>query len=314
MELKQPDILDSEDLRLDNANKKRLSGKQTKTEGKFILKEVEDNPKSLRSDWEKTIADKVQQSPSKTPSEGILKFNELAEKEIRLHIDAEQIHDGVQLDNKSDPLWEPWHDKQPKRELKPQVSPSVENKPSPAPTELKPISLDPALAAEAAMHSQAVANIAREHALEAAAPSYKEQLPKEAQDIMDRLQPAKDHHLEQSAWHNIEINNKTGRAAEQPSFTYGEAFKDEQKAEANSFDHDGAIATASGQLAVSSPILNSVNDADAAILNSSQSAPYTQSSIRDRDVLSRDNYNSIDPVLWIILIVIIFAIFLALIL
>jgi len=321
MELKQPAAADSEDLRLDNLNKKQPFRKHSNDKGEFILGETNPRLKSLSSDWEKTLAKKDQQTTtSGAHSEGVLRLNESAEKEIHLHVEADQIHEGLQLDNKSDPVWEPWDAKKPETTSPPEIAEVIERQPMVAPLELNTApspSLDPDLAAEALMHSQAVADIAKEHAQVAVAPSYKDQLPKEARDIMERLQPAKDHHIEQSAWHNIEVDNKTGRAVEEASFNYGDAFKDEQRTEANAFHTDGAVASASGQLAVSSPIFNNLNPEDAAILTNAQSLP-TPAAAQVAIPRPQMNYGSgsrsnVDPLLWTILTVVIFAIVLALI-
>jgi hypothetical protein len=317
VKLNQPAESDSEVSRLGNANKKKLTLEPAKNKVKFISPEVESNSVSLRDGWEKTLAQREQPGE---PSEGVYKFNETKEKEIHLHVDADEIHDGVQLDNKSDPSWEPWQAKKPETAIPPGNIVPVANQPvvekQPAVTVEEPdhpTSLDPALASETLLHSRAVADIARQHAEMATPPSYKDQLPKEAQEIMERLQPAKNHHLEQSTWHNIEVDNKTGRAAEEPTFSYGEAFKDEQRTETNAFHTDTAVATASGQLAVSSPIFNNLNDNDAAILNSPRPAPNPPVSPRGQMDFDRPGGTSIDPLLWTILVVIIFAIFLALI-
>jgi hypothetical protein len=58
-----------------------------------------------------------------------------------------------------------------------------------------------------------------------------------------------DHHFEQSAWHTIEVDSKTGRAAEQPSFNYGPEFTHEQHQETIGSEGEEVVA-ASGQLAV----------------------------------------------------------------
>jgi len=48
------------------------------------------------------------------------------------------------------------------------------------------------------------------------------------------------HRLEASAWHSIEIDNKTGKAVENPAFVYGEEFQHERAPEnvGNRFDDD----------------------------------------------------------------------------
>jgi len=277
MELTQPVESDSNVLRVDHANKNRHRKPNRVIQGDF-------------------------------------KLSGPLDKEIRLHIDAEQIHEGVQFDNKSDPVWEPWKDKDPgsrsqiETTMPADVEPVIEQETMPLPQ-----SLDPSLAAEARLHSQAVASITKEHAAAATVPSYRSELPKEAQEIMDRLQPARDHHIEQSAWHNIEVDDKTGRAVEQPSFSYGEAFQEEQKTEANAFHTDDGIASASGQLAVSSPVFNNLNEEDAAILNNTHVRPVLPVTPHAQtDFPGTGHRSSIDPLLWTILTVIIFAIVLAL--
>ena len=320
MELKQPVESDSDVLRPYNVNKKHPSKHHGKTKIKLPQSEGEPDQKSLRHDWEKTLAKKDHHSePGRLIHEGVFKFDGPPEREIHLHVDAEQIQEDEELDNKSDPQWEPWQAKRQETKPQPKVT-TVEDRvpevaePMVAEAAPAPQSLDPALAAEALLHSQAVASITKEHAQTAVAPSYRSELPKEAQDIMDRLQPARDHHLEQSAWHNIEVDNKTGRAVEEPTFSYGEAFQNEQKTEANAFHTDDGVASASGQLAVSSPIFNNLNDRDAALLSGAQPASTTPLATPHSqiDFNSGPSHSSGDALLWTILTVIILAIFLAL--
>lgn len=45
------------------------------------------------------------------------------------------------------------------------------------------------------------------------------------------LEIPKDHRMESSAWHHIEVDNRTGKAAEAPAMVYGEEFKHEQHQE-----------------------------------------------------------------------------------
>ena len=132
MELTQPVESDSNVLRLDHVNKNRSTKREHHVGQSRVIHSC------------------------------VLKLDKPIEKEIHLHIEADQIHEGVELDNKSDPVWEPWRDK------------TVETKPrpvKPVPKEAEPMiheetipqpqSLDPDLAAEARLHSQAVANITK---------------------------------------------------------------------------------------------------------------------------------------------------------
>lgn len=315
MELTQPAASDSEFLRLDNANKKHSFKKHAKNKGKFLMSEGQSGSKSLRSDWEKTLAKKENHTlTDKESREGVFKFNETSEKEIHLHIDAEEIQGRVQPVDKPDPRWESWQPKKPEvTSVKPEevVTPleqvlAVEEEPATV------VSIDPSLSAEALLHSKAVANIAEEHAQRATPPSYKDQLPKEAQEIMERLQPARDHHIEQSTWHNIEVDNKTGKAVEEPTFSYGEAFKDEQRTETNAFHTDDGVISASGQLAVSTPTFNNLNDKDAAILSNAQPSPNPLPTSQIQTPYPMRGRSSVDPLLWTVLTVIVMAIFLAL--
>jgi len=319
MEPRQPAESDSDVLRLDHVNKKNQTNHHSKGNVKLPLNRLEANQKSLRQDWETAIAKKKHQSePHGVVDEGEFRLDGNPEKEIHLHVDAEQIHEGIDLGNKKDPLWEPWHDKKPENTVRTEAT--IDHQPVPETTSPiveeiapQPQSLEPSLAAEALLHSQAVANISKEHATDAVAPSYRSQLPKEAQEIMDRLQPARDRHVEQSSWHSIEVDNKTGRAVEEPSFSYGEAFQNEQKTEANAFHTDDGIASASGQLAVSSPIFDNLNERDAAILNNTPASTVPLTNPHSQiDFNSGPSRSSIDPLLWTILTVIVFAIILAL--
>jgi hypothetical protein len=52
-----------------------------------------------------------------------------------------------------------------------------------------------------------------------------------AHEPEEELEIPKEHRLEQSAWHAIEIDKKTGKAVENASFGYGEAFRQEQHQE-----------------------------------------------------------------------------------
>lgn len=56
------------------------------------------------------------------------------------------------------------------------------------------------------------------------------------------LQVPVDHHLETSAWHTIEIDNKTGRPVENPSFTYGQEYHHERAQELGVNDAPAAPA------------------------------------------------------------------------
>ncbi len=62
--------------------------------------------------------------------------------------------------------------------------------------------------------------------------SQPEAIPIEHQPITEEMYKAPEgHRFETSAWHRVEVDERTGRAVEAPSFTYGEAFQHEQQQE-----------------------------------------------------------------------------------
>lgn len=50
-------------------------------------------------------------------------------------------------------------------------------------------------------------------------------------EVEEALQLPPDHKIESSAWHNIEVDKRTGKAVEDPTLVYGEEFKHEQHQE-----------------------------------------------------------------------------------
>ncbi len=137
---------------------------------------------------------------------------------------------------------------------------------------------------------------------------------------MQRLQVPSDHHIEQSTWHNIEVDNKTGQAVEQPGFDYGQEFLQEQKAEVASKpnfeepEEAEEVAAASGQLAVGTSEMPALNP-NLSVMTDTPSAKDRNESYPTRPTSSAGLGSSMaDPVLWIILIVIVIAIFFAVVL
>jgi hypothetical protein len=79
-------------------------------------------------------------------------------------------------------------------------------------------------------------------------------------DTPEQLAIPADHRLETSAWHSIEIDNKTGRAVENPAFTYGKEYYRERAQEATPKQQRNAatgevalVAAAMGQSDSSNP-------------------------------------------------------------
>ncbi len=261
--------------------------------------------KSLRDDWEKTLAKKSHSTETES-----VDFSSKTTKEIPLHhrSDEQKTH---KYQEKPDPIWAPYEDRPKTAEKIQTTALAIEAEPAESVSVPEPKTLDPSLAHEAHLRAQAVATIASEHAL-MSTPSYKEQLPKEAQEIIEQLRPSSGHHIEQSVWHNIEVD-EAGHATKDSNFNYGEAFLNEQKAETNAlFNSDeGPIAAASGQLAVGLPA--SSNDPHEESLLSGNSDPNSQINYqKERYDNIRTSQNNLDPLLWIILIVVIIAIILAL--
>lgn len=63
----------------------------------------------------------------------------------------------------------------------------------------------------------------------------------------DLLQIPEGHHLENSAWHAIEVDNKTGKAVENPTFQYGHEYYRERAQESTPVAQS---STAAGELAI----------------------------------------------------------------
>jgi hypothetical protein len=111
-----------------------------------------------------------------------------------------------------------------------------------------------------------------------------------------------DRQVQNSVWHRIELDSRTGRAVEAPTLAYGQAFKQEQHPEMELQQPSEDMAAASGQLAVdttaqvelrqlvnSSP-LGAPEDTPSAQLDSNQ----VESTIR-----VRGNPSSTVPDLWL---------------
>lgn len=56
---------------------------------------------------------------------------------------------------------------------------------------------------------------------------------------VEQLDIPKDHRIETSAWHSIEVDAKTGKAVENPTFAYGEEYYHERAQETRSVDENG---------------------------------------------------------------------------
>jgi hypothetical protein len=100
-------------------------------------------------------------------------------------------------------------------------------------------------------HSNVLTTAGHEQLLPPPMPLPPEKVSPKLEEKEEGLQLPPEHRLESSAWHNIEVDKKTGHAAEQPAvITYGEAFKREQRQETLMPDEPSEVAAASGQLAV----------------------------------------------------------------
>ncbi len=120
------------------------------------------------------------------------------------------------------------------------------------------------------------------------------------------------HHVESSVWHNIEVDNQTGRAVENPVFHYGDEFQRERGHETKDNDNqeEDVIATASGQLAVGGVTdlgLSSASPASTPSSASSQKRPTTLANRLESTLRDRRNYQSVIPDTWLwgILVVVI---------
>lgn len=80
--------------------------------------------------------------------------------------------------------------------------------------------------------------------LQVSQPGYKERPVPHRQDpeVVEQLNVPAEHRLETSAWHTIEIDTRTGRPVEQPSFAYGHEYYQERAHEAPPVDQRNAAA------------------------------------------------------------------------
>ncbi len=62
------------------------------------------------------------------------------------------------------------------------------------------------------------------------------------QEIPEQLNVPPEHRLESSAWHTIEVDARTGRPVEQPTFAYGREYYQERKHESEPADQRSAVA------------------------------------------------------------------------
>lgn len=71
-----------------------------------------------------------------------------------------------------------------------------------------------------------------------------EVLPQAAEAQDEPLEVAEGAHVEMSSWHRIEVDNKTGRAVENPATAYGHEFEVEHRQETRGGDTDAGLQSA----------------------------------------------------------------------
>lgn len=136
--------------------------------------------------------------------------------------------------------------------------------------------------------------------------------------IEEQLKVPEGHHIETSAWHSIEVDNKTGRAAENPLITYGEEFRHEQHQEL--LRQQAADAEEQKKKQASPSNYELFQQATTPKLpehaSSGNNTKYAKSSPiaqKARDLQSAaNNTNPVDIALWVTLFVVIIAIIIAL--
>ncbi len=144
------------------------------------------------------------------------------------------------------------------------------------------------------------------------APVNNETMANPSPDMPPDLPPNRE--VQSSVWHRIEVDTKTGRAVDNPTLAYGEAFKQEQQPELQQPPEEAT--TASGQLAVSSSAqvglpqssVNTVADSQDIMTNNPAPTNQLESTIR---VKRSPSTEFTDLWLWIILVVVILAIIFA---
>jgi hypothetical protein len=143
-------------------------------------------------------------------------------------------------------------------------------------------------------------------------PAPAEPEPSQPPDIPPELPP--DRQIQNSVWHRIEVDKKTGRAVGTPTLAYGEAFQQEQHQEMPPPPADSA-GTASGQLAAGPPKqIDQLQPATLTAKAGSETAPDSSSSNQIESTIrvrQSSNFNSTDLWLWIILIIVILAVVIA---
>ena len=74
-------------------------------------------------------------------------------------------------------------------------------------------------------------------------------------EVPEQLEIPKEHHIETSAWHTIEVDSRTGKAVENPTFAYGHEYYHERAQEATPRDDNRNAAA--GEVALVAAALSS---------------------------------------------------------
>jgi hypothetical protein len=113
--------------------------------------------------------------------------------------------------------------------------------------------------------------------------------PEPTKEPAEQLEIPKDHHLETSAWHTIEVDSKTGKPVENPTFAYGHEYYQERAHEAAPKDQRNAAA---GEIAlVAAAMAGESGTAGASPVSSAhiplattQGAPHRSAAAKQTDV------------------------------
>jgi hypothetical protein len=133
----------------------------------------------------------------------------------------------------------------------------------------------------------------------------------QGESLDQRVELPDDHRLEQSAWHRIELDSKTGKVVESPTIAYGQEFKREQGQEMWRETAEPAIPTSQstadlftnlGTQQPTMPIPQASTPPPSPIQHADK--PTVPTRDPDNRVLS----NTTDAILWVVFILVIFAI------
>lgn len=132
----------------------------------------------------------------------------------------------------------------------------------------------------------------------------------QGESLDQRVELPDDHRLEQSAWHRIELDSKTGKVVESPTIAYGQEFKREQGREMWREPAEPVIPTSQS----TADLFTNLGQQPTMPIPQASTPPPTPIQHPDKPTVptrvsnGRVFSNATDAVLWIVFILVIFAI------